>query len=522
MNDGYKRPFDLAVVVAALLLLSPFWLLAGVAIALAIRIEDGGPVLYRQTRLGRGGRPFRILKFRTMVVGAEDGTGPVRAARRDARVTAVGRLLRRFHLDELPQVVNVLKGEMSLVGPRPERPALAARFERETPGFARRLRVRPGVMGLAQASSSYHWSPRRKLQYDQLYIDAMGPWLDLRIGLRCVRQALRPAGRRGRAAAPAAEHPGAPRGRRPFDLLLVVGPGRSGSTFLSGLLNGHDAFAAPAIKEAYYYRSPRRFETALRSVRAATPAAVLVDVANLAWRDPWLPAGVEELCRRGRRVLLVVLLREHRARAVSVMAFRRSRGAGTGLERGAVRDSLTPGDLARLFEMGVDVVTIDFRALVGRTGAVLDVLAGLCGVPRFGQVRPGPVNAAVRSRSRWLSAAGKLTAVVLRGLGCRRLLQRLKDSPRVMGAFFLPGVPDAELPRLGVAAGDLLARRFAACLGAVEASSERLAAGVWLKRAASGEGRPAGPAGDRAAAASRPRGSLSGPAGFGRREEGWA
>ena len=123
MNDRYKRPFDLTVTAAALLLLAPFWLVLGVAIALAIRIEDHGPVLYRQARLGRNGRVFRIAKFRTMVVGAEERTGPVRAARRDARVTAVGRLLRRFHLDELPQVVNILKSEMSLVGPRPERRA---------------------------------------------------------------------------------------------------------------------------------------------------------------------------------------------------------------------------------------------------------------------------------------------------------------------------------------------------------------------------------------------------------------
>ena len=487
-TDGrYKRPFDLAVVVTALLLLAPFWLLLGLAIALAIRIDDRGPVLYRQTRLGRAGRPFRILKFRTMVVGAEDGTGPVRAARQDARVTAVGRLLRRFHLDELPQVVNVLKGEMSLVGPRPERPALAARFEREAPGFAQRLRVRPGVMGLAQASSSYHWSPRRKLQYDNLYIDAMSPWLDLQIGLRCVWKALRPARRRAAPdeAPPAAEGRRAmssPRARRPCDYLLVVGPGRSGSTFLYRLLNGHGAFESPAIKEAYYYRSPRRFERALRRIRATAPAAILLDVANLAWRDPWLLAGVGELRRRAHRVLLVVLLREHRARAVSVMAFRRSRGARAALERDVVRDSLTPEDLARLYGMGVDVVTIDFRALVGRTGAVLDVLADLCGVPRIEHVPPGPVNAAVRARSRWLSAAGKLAAVVLRGTGCRRLLQRLKDSPRVMGIFFLPGVPAGERPRLGGAAGDLLARRFADCRRAVDASSELLTAGVWLKR----------------------------------------
>ena len=491
MNDRFKRPFDLTVTAAALLLLAPFWLVLGVAIALAIRIEDRGPVLYRQTRLGRNGRVFRIVKFRTMVVGAEDRSGPVRAARREARVTAVGRLLRRFHLDELPQVVNILKGEMSLVGPRPERPALAERFEREAPGFSERLRVRPGVMGLAQASSSYHWPPGRKLQYDNLYIDAMSPWLDLQIGARCVRKALRTARRRGapgEATAPADARPSC-------DYLLVVGPGRSGSTFLYRLLNGHAAFESPTIKDAYYYRSPRRFERALRRVRASAPAAILLDVANLAWRDPWLLAGVEELRRRGRRVLLVVLLREHRARAVSVMAFRRSRGGGgsrAALEPAVVRDSLTPEDLVRLFGMGVDVVTIDFRALVGRTGAVLDVLADLCGVPRFGRVGRGRVNAAVRARSRWLAAAGKLTAVVLRGAGCLRLLQRLKDSPRVTGVFFRPDAAAGDRPPLGAAVGDLLARCFAACRRAVDESCERLAEGVWINRvpARQEEGRP--------------------------------
>ena len=483
MNDGYKRPFDLTVIAAALLLLSPVWLVLGVAIALAIRIEDRGPVLYRQTRLGRNGRVFRIAKFRTMVVGAEERTGPVRAARRDARVTAVGRLLRRFHLDELPQVVNILKGEMSLVGPRPERPALAERFERETPGFSERLRVRPGVMGLAQASGSYDWPPRRKLAYDNLYIDAMSPRLDLQIGVRCVRRALRAARPRGAPGKAAAGAEGIPL----RDYLLVVGPGRSGSTFLQRSLNGRGGFASPAIKDAYYYRSPRRLERALRRIRSAAQSAILLDVANRAWRDPWLLAGVEELRRRGRRVLLVVLLREHRERAASVMAFRRSRGVGgsrAALERAAVGDSLTPEDLARLFGMGVDVVTIDFRALVGRTGAVLDVLADLCGVPRFEPVERAPVNAAVRARSRWLSLVGKLAAVVLRAAGWHRLLQRLKDDPRVMGIFFRAGAARGGPPPLGAASGDLLARRFAACRRAVDESCERLAAGIWLHRAA--------------------------------------
>ena len=134
---------------------------------------------------------FTILKFRTMVVEAEAPTGPVWTAPGDARVTRVGRVLRRFHLDELPQAVNVLRGEMSLVGPRPERPELAARIERSVPGFAARLRVRPGLAGLAQAEGAGWREPARKLHYDNLYIAAMSPWLDLKLCARCVVQTLR-------------------------------------------------------------------------------------------------------------------------------------------------------------------------------------------------------------------------------------------------------------------------------------------------------------------------------------------
>ena len=184
-RERYKRPFDLAVIVVVALALLPVWVVLGVAIPVAIRLESPGPVLYRQRRLGRGGREFRIIKFRTMFHGAERRTGPVWAAPSDVRTTRVGRVLRRLHFDELPQVVNILRGEMSLVGPRPERPALAARFERLVPGFSTRLRVRPGVMGLAQALGSYHWHPRRKIRYDNFYIDKMGPWLDIKVCVLC-------------------------------------------------------------------------------------------------------------------------------------------------------------------------------------------------------------------------------------------------------------------------------------------------------------------------------------------------
>ena len=201
-RERYKRPFDVALVALALVLAGPLWLALGGAIALAIRIEGGGPVLYRQARLGRDGRVFRMLKFRTMVEDAEERTGPVWAARRDTRNTAVGRVLRRYHLDELPQVVHVLRGEMSLVGPRPERPALAARIGRTVPGFESRLRVRPGIAGLAQWRGRYPVRPRHKLRYDNLYIARMSPWLDLGLCAACMYRALRPsagrAARRGR------------------------------------------------------------------------------------------------------------------------------------------------------------------------------------------------------------------------------------------------------------------------------------------------------------------------------------
>lgn len=191
VREAYKRPFDLALLLFVLVLLSPFWLLLGLTIALAIRLDDGGPVLFSQARLGRGGRMFEILKFRTMVVDAEERFGPQWAAWNDHRATRVGRVLRRFHLDELPQAVNVLRGDMSLVGPRPERPGRAERIARSVPGFPERLVVRPGVAGLAQARGGHDIGPRDKLRYDRLYIQAMSPGLDLRLCVTCLARALR-------------------------------------------------------------------------------------------------------------------------------------------------------------------------------------------------------------------------------------------------------------------------------------------------------------------------------------------
>ncbi len=178
-RDSYKRTFDLTIIILSYLLFLPLWLLLWTVIPLMIWVEDWGPVFYTQERLGKGGRRFTIVKFRTMIHNAEALTGPIWASDDDERITRTGRLLRKLRLDEIPQVVNIVKGEMSLVGPRPERPLLTEQFDREVPGFSKRLQVQPGVAGLAQLKEGYTASPRSKLKYDLLYIRKMNPWLDL-------------------------------------------------------------------------------------------------------------------------------------------------------------------------------------------------------------------------------------------------------------------------------------------------------------------------------------------------------
>ena len=173
-----KRALDIAIALGALAAFSP---LLGV-IALAIRLEDGGPVLYRQTRMGLDGRPFDIVKFRSMKVGAEDESGPVWAGAGDPRCTRVGRLLRRASLDELPQLLNVFKGEMSLVGPRPERPEFVREFKERFPQYMVRHRVRAGMTGWAQV---HGWrgntSLTKRIEYDLYYIENWSLALDLKI-----------------------------------------------------------------------------------------------------------------------------------------------------------------------------------------------------------------------------------------------------------------------------------------------------------------------------------------------------
>lgn len=177
----WKSIFDRVV---ALVLLVPGLPLIGLLVAL-VRLTSRGPGIYRQQRVGREGRVFTMYKLRSMRIDAEAGTGPVWAeAGKDSRVTPLGNALRRLHLDELPQLFNVLRGEMSLVGPRPERPEFVAVLAEQIPGYLTRISVLPGITGLAQINLPPDTdldSVRRKLMLDREYIDTVGPVLDLRI-----------------------------------------------------------------------------------------------------------------------------------------------------------------------------------------------------------------------------------------------------------------------------------------------------------------------------------------------------
>jgi lipopolysaccharide/colanic/teichoic acid biosynthesis glycosyltransferase len=176
----WKAAVEYVLAVLLIALAGPL-ILAAMAV---VKLTSPGPAIYRQTRLGRLGRPYTIYKIRTMVVDSERGTGPRWATRDDPRITPIGWYLRRFHMDELPQLLNVIRGEMGLVGPRPERPEFVAQLERAVPRYRDRLLIRPGLTGLAQVQlppDADLESVRRKLACDLYYIRQMGPWLDLRI-----------------------------------------------------------------------------------------------------------------------------------------------------------------------------------------------------------------------------------------------------------------------------------------------------------------------------------------------------
>ncbi len=172
-----KRMADIIVASLLLVITSPFFLL----IAILIRCTDPGPVLYTQKRLTEGGIIFNIYKFRTMVVDAEKKSGPIKAGDKDPRILPIGHILRATRLDELPQLINILKGEMSMVGPRPERPELTEIITRHIPEFEYRLKVKAGLTGYAQIYGRYCTTSYDKLKLDLTYIRNYSVWLDLKL-----------------------------------------------------------------------------------------------------------------------------------------------------------------------------------------------------------------------------------------------------------------------------------------------------------------------------------------------------
>lgn len=187
-----KRTMDLLGATVLLVILSPVLVLA----ALAILLTDGGPVLFSQERSGRHLKPFPVYKLRTMVKDAERYSGPVLAETDDPRITRVGRFLRRSRIDELPQLFNILRGDMSFVGPRPERPFFVEQHLTEIPGYRERFNVKPGVTGLAQVSGGYATTPERKLKYDLIYMYHQNLAMDVQIVAETLRVVLTGRGAR--------------------------------------------------------------------------------------------------------------------------------------------------------------------------------------------------------------------------------------------------------------------------------------------------------------------------------------
>ena len=179
----FKRLLDLVICVPAMLVAAPVMLL----VALAIKIEDGGPVFYKQERITLGGKPFMIIKFRSMIVNAEKAGVPQLAQEHDPRITKVGRFIRATRLDEIPQILNIIKGDMSIVGPRPERQSYIDQFTKETPEFTFRTKVKGGLTGFAQIYGKYNTSPYDKLRLDMMYIENYSFILDIKLILMTIR-----------------------------------------------------------------------------------------------------------------------------------------------------------------------------------------------------------------------------------------------------------------------------------------------------------------------------------------------
>lgn len=173
----YKRALDIIFSLVSLIISMPIW----VVLIFLIWWEDPGPVLFVKNAVGKGGKNFKQFKFRSMIIDAERDTGPISGYENDERVLFFGKLIRKTALDELPQLINILLGQMSYVGPRPQRTVLVHKYLQELPEYAQRHRISPGLAGLAQVADSYDITPKEKLAWDLVYIQKLGLGLDLRI-----------------------------------------------------------------------------------------------------------------------------------------------------------------------------------------------------------------------------------------------------------------------------------------------------------------------------------------------------
>lgn len=178
-----KRMIDIIASLIGIIISSPFW----IVVIVLIKLEDGGPVFYKQVRLTQYGKEFNIIKFRSMRVDAEKNSGAVLAKENDDRITKVGRFIRKVRLDELPQLLNILSGEMSLVGPRPERPELMENIVKELPDFPLRLKVKAGLTGYAQIYGKYNTSAKDKLLMDLMYIENCSTLIDIKLILMTIK-----------------------------------------------------------------------------------------------------------------------------------------------------------------------------------------------------------------------------------------------------------------------------------------------------------------------------------------------
>ena len=176
-ESKFKRIFDVLLSLAGLLFFSPIFIM----IMIAIWLEDGRPFFYSQERVGRQGRVFNLFKFRSMIKNAEAISGPILSCEKDNRITKLGAMMRATAMDELPQLFNILRGDMSFMGPRSERPCFVKQFKKEIPHYDLRHRVRPGLTGFAQVYGRYNTTARNKLRYDFLSLKHSSLWDEIRL-----------------------------------------------------------------------------------------------------------------------------------------------------------------------------------------------------------------------------------------------------------------------------------------------------------------------------------------------------